>query len=140
MATKDVIYNKRKELGLTMKQVADSVGVSEGTVSRWESGEIENIRNDKLPKLAEVLGITMKQLLGFDDGVFEFWKLPAPDGYVERSKYDLALDKLQEARDEILSLNGEIHDLEEKLDVKERTDKVSIETKEKIKYIEIHFS
>lgn len=38
---KKIIKNRREELGLTIKQIADAVGVSEGTVSRWESGNIK---------------------------------------------------------------------------------------------------
>lgn len=35
MKASDVIKMRRKEMGLTMKEVASAVGVSEGTVSRW---------------------------------------------------------------------------------------------------------
>lgn len=49
MEVKDIITNRRTELGLTMKELADMVGVSEGTISRWESGEIENMRRDSNP-------------------------------------------------------------------------------------------
>ena len=44
MNVKDVIRENRLALGLTMKEVADKVGVSEATISRWESGEIANMR------------------------------------------------------------------------------------------------
>lgn len=46
---------KRQERGLTQKEVADAVGVSEGTVSRWESGKIGNMRRDKIEALAKIL-------------------------------------------------------------------------------------
>lgn len=51
------LADRRKELGLTMKQVADAVGVSEGTVSRWESGAIANMRRDRIYALAKVLRV-----------------------------------------------------------------------------------
>lgn len=51
------LTERRKELGLTMKQVADAVGVSEGTVSRWESGAIANMRRDRIRDLAKVLQV-----------------------------------------------------------------------------------
>lgn len=35
----NVLKQRRAELGLTLKQVADAVGVSEATVQRWESGK-----------------------------------------------------------------------------------------------------
>ena len=65
MEIKDIIKNKRVELGLTMKQVADQVGVSEGTVSRWESGEIENMRRDKIAALSKLLSIDPRVIMGW---------------------------------------------------------------------------
>ena len=37
MTTNEIIKEKRLELRMTLREVADAVGVSEGTVSRWES-------------------------------------------------------------------------------------------------------
>lgn len=74
MEIKDIINARRKELDLTMKQVADAVGVSEGTVSRWESGDIENIRKDKLPLLAKTLKIPLPRLMGLGDYPFAVGK------------------------------------------------------------------
>lgn len=65
MEIKDVIRNRRLEMGLTMKQVADAVGVSEGTVSRWESGEIENMRRDKIAALSKLLSIDPRVIMGW---------------------------------------------------------------------------
>lgn len=49
---------RRKELGLTMLQVAKRTGVSEATISRWESGDIANMRRDKIVSLATALCVT----------------------------------------------------------------------------------
>lgn len=51
------LADRRKELGLTMKQVAEAVGVSEATVSRWESGQIANMRRDRIGTYAKVLQV-----------------------------------------------------------------------------------
>ena len=48
---------KRQEKELTQRDVAEAVGVSEGTISRWESGKIGNMRRDKIASLAKVLSI-----------------------------------------------------------------------------------
>lgn len=52
------LRDRRKELGLTMLEIAKSVGVSEATISRWESGDIANMRRDKIVKLANALRVT----------------------------------------------------------------------------------
>ena len=49
------LADRRKSLGLTQKEVAEMVGVAEGTVSRWESGEIANMRRDRIALYAEAL-------------------------------------------------------------------------------------
>ncbi len=52
----------RKERGLTLRQVADKVGVSESCISLYESGTRRpNI--DTLKKLAEVLRCSIDDLL-----------------------------------------------------------------------------
>ena len=58
MGTKDIIKHKRIELGLTMKELANKVGVSEATISRWESGNIATMKQTKIALLAQVLGIS----------------------------------------------------------------------------------
>ena len=67
MNVKDIIRNRRLELSLTMKEVAERVGVSEATVSRWESGDIENMRRDKIAALAKALQMPPAVIMGWDD-------------------------------------------------------------------------
>ena len=66
MEVKNLIKQRRIELGFTMKQIADACGVSEGTVSRWESGEIANMRRDKIYALSKKLNISPAVLMGLD--------------------------------------------------------------------------
>ena len=47
MSVQEIIKRRRLELDLTLKQVANALGVSEGTVSRYESGEIQNMGIDQ---------------------------------------------------------------------------------------------
>lgn len=63
MEISELIRTKRIERGLTLKEVAEYVGVSDVAVSKWEKGKIDNIRSDKLMKLAEVLGISVLDLV-----------------------------------------------------------------------------
>lgn len=67
MDVKELIRSRRKELGLTMLEVAKACGVSEGTVSRWESGEIENMRRDKIIALSSVLKVDPAVIMGWDE-------------------------------------------------------------------------
>lgn len=42
------IKSRRKELGITLEQIGDIVGVGRSTVLKWERGMIENMRRDKI--------------------------------------------------------------------------------------------
>lgn len=64
---KDKIRNLRQQAGLTMRQLADAVNVSEATISRWESGNISNMRRDKIYDLAKALHTTPAYLMGWEE-------------------------------------------------------------------------
>ena len=59
-----LLRNRRNELSLTQRQVANQVGVTEATVSRWESGDIDNMRRDKIAGLANALGVSPLPIMG----------------------------------------------------------------------------
>jgi len=42
------IKSRRKELGITLEQIGDIVGVGKSTVRKWERGMIENMQRDKI--------------------------------------------------------------------------------------------
>lgn len=62
-----LIYDRRTELGITQKELADFVGVSEATVSRWESGHIDNMRRDRIAALSKILRMSPPAIMGIDD-------------------------------------------------------------------------
>lgn len=67
MKVNEIIRARRKELGLTLKQVADKLGVSESLISRYESNDVKNMGIDKLIPLAKVLKTTPAYLMGWEE-------------------------------------------------------------------------
>lgn len=65
-----ILKKRRKELGLTLAQIADEMGVAEATVQRWESGNIKTIRHEKIGKLADLLKVTPAALMGWNENPF----------------------------------------------------------------------
>ena len=57
------IHDRRKELNLTLEEVAKIVGVTKGTDQKYETGAIQKIGEDKLKKLALVLQTTPGELI-----------------------------------------------------------------------------
>lgn len=61
------IKGRRKELNLTLEQVGDLVGVGKSTVRKWETGDIENMKRDKIVKLAKALRVSPSYIMGIED-------------------------------------------------------------------------
>lgn len=61
------LKQRRIELGLTMLDVAKLVGVSEATISRYESGNIKNMRRDRIEKYAKALRVSPSDFLDIND-------------------------------------------------------------------------
>lgn len=62
-----LIRNKRKEKGLTLQALADQLGVSKATISKYERGYITNLKRDKLLKLSDILGLSPLAILNNSD-------------------------------------------------------------------------
>ena len=52
------LKQRRIELGLTMLDVAKIVGVSEATICRYESGNIKNMRQNRIKLYAQALQVS----------------------------------------------------------------------------------
>lgn len=61
------IKNRRKELGLSVDDVANSLGKNRATVYRYESNEIENLPITILEPLSKILKTTTGYLMGWTD-------------------------------------------------------------------------
>lgn len=67
----ELISERRKELGLTLEEIGNIVGVGKSTVKKWESGLISNMRRDKISLLAKALQISPTKLIGEDSAPLE---------------------------------------------------------------------
>jgi transcriptional regulator with XRE-family HTH domain len=87
MKTGELIKERRLELAMTMRELALLVGVSEATISRWESGDIANMRRDKIAALARALRVPPAVLMDWE----EYEKEKIEKYNHARALYDLAL-------------------------------------------------
>ena len=67
MEFKDLIRSRRLELNMTMEEVATKIGVSTPTIQRYESGNIKNVRRDKIALLANALNCSPEYLMGWTE-------------------------------------------------------------------------
>ncbi|MCL2474913.1 MAG: helix-turn-helix transcriptional regulator [Chloroflexi bacterium] len=86
METRDLIKQKRQSLNLTQEQVAQFVGVSKATVSRWESGFIAQMKSGHIAKIAKILQLSPSMITGC-----------SPADEVERLREELALSPERKA-------------------------------------------
>ena len=61
------LRKRRLDLGLTLEEVAHKVDISRQTMSRYETGVIKNIPQDKIDLLASALNTSPLFILGYTD-------------------------------------------------------------------------
>lgn len=61
------IKQRRKELGLSVDDIAEKLGKNRATIYRYESNEIENMPLDVIEPLARVLNVSPAYLMGWED-------------------------------------------------------------------------
>lgn len=61
------IKELRLSRGMTLEELGNKVGVGKSTVRKWETGEIANMRRDKIQKLADALNIPVGELMGWEN-------------------------------------------------------------------------
>ena len=54
----------RKELGMTMDDLAQKVGVAKSTIQRYEAGKIEHIKMPVIESIANAMGVNPCWLIG----------------------------------------------------------------------------
>ena len=70
MKLRENLFQARKKKGLSQEAVAEKLGVSRQTISKWETDEtLPDIRQAK--KLAVLYGLTLDELIEFDADVQE---------------------------------------------------------------------
>lgn len=58
----EIISTRRKEMGMTQKELADQLNITDKAVSKWER-DIACPDTQTIPKLAQILGISVEELL-----------------------------------------------------------------------------
>lgn len=66
MNINEKIKTRREEIGLTLEEIGNYLGVSKATVQRYESGEIKNLKLGTIEKLSVILKTTPAYLMGWD--------------------------------------------------------------------------
>jgi transcriptional regulator with XRE-family HTH domain len=61
------IADLRRAVGMTQRQLADAVGVTESTVSNWEQGRNALKQLEQFAKLCKVLKCSPDDLVGYVD-------------------------------------------------------------------------
>jgi transcriptional regulator with XRE-family HTH domain len=93
------IRERRTEINLTLKEIADRLGVQEATAQRYESGNIKNLKRQTILKISEILDVNPGWLMGWSEN-------KTRPQYSERVNESLRTNPLlQELRDKLLSLD-----------------------------------
>ena len=63
------IRERRDALGLTLEEIADRLGLQRSAISKYERGEVENIKRSNIIKMAQMLECSPAYLMGFTDSI-----------------------------------------------------------------------
>ena len=64
MTVGERIHNRRIELALSLRELAEIIGVSKSTISRWETGNTEHLRVEHIESLANALHVSPLYIIG----------------------------------------------------------------------------
>ena len=93
-----LIHDRRIELGMTMKELGEKCDVSEATISRYESGNIKNMRRDVVAALAKALQINPKVLMDWNDDEPGYYVDPETARLAQAAANDPDMKLLQDAK------------------------------------------
>lgn len=99
MTLGSIIEEKRKEKNLTQEQLAEMLGTTKSTVSRWESGKLEKMKAPMIAKLNQILGIEISLF-------FQRKEVLWPDEYAVISAYRTADNATRLAVRKLLEVKG----------------------------------
>lgn len=61
------LKERRETLKLSQEEVAKAIGVTKATVSKWEKGDIANMKRDKISQLSKILKVSPLVILGMEE-------------------------------------------------------------------------
>ena len=61
------IQDIRKQKGISAEDLAERIGVNRATYYRYESGDLKNLKFDKIQKIAEALGVYPVDLVVWEE-------------------------------------------------------------------------
>lgn len=82
------LTHAREQRGYSTRDLSNLIGVTDGTISKWEAGQ-STPRANRLPVLAGALGVSMRWLMSGDDDLGAKPRNDAPHRDMERLLADL---------------------------------------------------
>lgn len=80
-STSDRIKKRRTELGLTLDDVAEALGVNKSTVLRYETKEIEKLPINVIDPLSKILKVSREYLMGWVDDPEDYEEIANDEGW-----------------------------------------------------------
>lgn len=89
----DRIHFLRTDLGLTLQELGDKVGVGASTVRKWETGYIKTLRTDKMQKLATALNTSVDYLMGWTENNVSVNSVGTNNGVIGQNSGEIHLTR-----------------------------------------------
>lgn len=100
MSIGDNIKKKRNQKGITLLEMAESIGVREATAQRYESGGIKNLKRETIIKIANVLKTTPAYLMGWEEDITTPKVIPIIARVLGRIPAGVPIEAIEDVLDE----------------------------------------
>ena len=114
MTLGDRIHYLRNNLGYTLQELGDKVGVGASTVRKWETGYIKTLRTDKMQALAAALDTSVDYLMGWTENAVSVGSVGTNNGVIGQNSGEIRIEQ-QQSKEE-----AELLRIFQSLDVKGR--------------------
>lgn len=93
------LKKRRQELHMTLEEVGNIVGVGKSTVRKWETGDIANMKIDKVTLLAKALKTTPTAILGTEEAPAEPLSAPVRIPVLGKVAAGIPIDAVEDILD-----------------------------------------
>ena len=69
MTTGERIRYRRQQLGITVRELAEKLGISHAALSKWENNQTKGVSDQHFAALAQILDCNVLWLMGLDDAI-----------------------------------------------------------------------
>lgn len=96
MTTAEIIFNYRKNHNnMSQEEFGQKVGVNRAAVSKWEKGQVKEMKGKTILNICRLVGCTPYELMGWDEEFNQMNKLSNETKLIEAVQFQYGKDSVE---------------------------------------------